>query len=87
MMASASVKPDLGLTAHNRRRMCHSHRALPLTLSLSPWERGRPNNGCGRTPSPIRIRLRRRILERQARQNELAGRGRGVRGNARCAEH
>ncbi len=25
----------------------------PLTLSLSPWERGRLLNGCGRTPSPM----------------------------------
>ena len=24
----------------------------PLTLSLSPWERGRPLNGCDGTPSP-----------------------------------
>ncbi len=24
----------------------------PLTLSLSPWERGRLLNGCERTPSP-----------------------------------
>ena len=24
----------------------------PLTLSLSPWERGRPLNGHGGTPSP-----------------------------------
>jgi len=28
-------------------------RESPLTLSLSPWERGRPLNGCDRTPSPI----------------------------------
>ena len=25
----------------------------PLTLSLSPWERGRPLNGRDRTPSPM----------------------------------
>ena len=34
----------------------------PLTLSLSPWERGRLLNGHSRTPSPIRIRLRMRTL-------------------------
>ncbi len=24
----------------------------PLILSFSPWEKGRPFNGCERTPSP-----------------------------------
>ncbi len=28
-------------------------KVTPLTLSLSPWERERPNNGCDGTPSPI----------------------------------
>ena len=27
-------------------------RGTPLTLSLSPWERGRPLNGCGVLPLP-----------------------------------
>ena len=30
-----------------------SKTVTPLTLSLSPWERGRPNNGRERTPSPM----------------------------------
>ena len=30
-----------------------TNRVSPLTLSLSPWERGRLLNGCDWTPSPM----------------------------------
>ena len=38
----------------NAHKSFLSHSALPLTLSLSQWERGRPDTTrCERTPSPI----------------------------------
>ena len=41
---------DAGVTAVIARQ---EHRALPFSLSLSQWERGRLHNGCDGTPSPI----------------------------------
>ncbi len=52
-------------------------RALPLTLSLSPWERGRLHNGRNTVPSPVRIRLRMRTFKWPASPGELAGEGQG----------
>ncbi len=59
------------------------HLSVAASASGCGWEKGPLNyrltsmRGRSLTPSPIRIRFRMRILERQARQGELAGRGLG----------
>ena len=49
----------------------------PSPHPVPPWEKGRPNNGHGRTPSPAASACGCGHAEMQARQSELAGTGLG----------